>query len=146
TLTDRPVAGDSVEPARSAASPGGPAPDPAVAAVPSRALERRSRAARARRGAYRLAMDRLLDEPRREARTPAVSGADGTPIHVVEYGPEAAVPIVLSHGWACSSRMWNPQVNDLAGQYRVICYDQRGRGATPAGSAPATVETLADDL
>ncbi|QDQ99384.1 alpha/beta fold hydrolase [Tomitella fengzijianii] len=76
---------------------------------------------------------------------PVVAG-DGNPVHVVERGPADGTPIVLIHGWACSTRMWNAQVNELSQTHRVLCYDQRGHGRTPSGDAPASMDTLADDL
>lgn len=102
-------------------------------------------AADGRRAAYAAAMDRLLAAPA-GGRTVPVAGAGGDPLHVEVHGPVDGVPIVLSHGWACSTRMWNPQVGELASRHRVICYDQRGHGSTPVGTAPATLDTLADDL
>lgn len=120
-------------------------------------------AADGRRAAYAAAMDRLLDPPAAAGRIVDVAGACGDPLHVEVHGPDSgpdsgaddpgggpqsdtAPPIVLSHGWACSTRMWNPQVAELASRHRVICYDQRGHGSTPVGTAPATLDTLADDL
>jgi 3-oxoadipate enol-lactonase len=36
--------------------------------------------------------------------------------------------VVLIHGWALDLEMWEPQVTDLARQYRVIRLDRRGFG------------------
>lgn len=105
-----------------------------------------SRTGAARRAAYRMAMDRLLAEPDKDPQVLPVVADDDTPIHVVARGPVDGVPIVFTHGWACSSRVWNAQVNELSSRFRVICYDQRGHGRTPSGAAPATLDTLADDL
>ncbi len=46
-------------------------------------------------------------------------------------------PIVLIHGWSLNLRMWDPQVADLARQYRVIRYDRRGFGQS-SGSEDVT--------
>ncbi|SDD60101.1 alpha/beta fold hydrolase [Rhodococcus tukisamuensis] len=75
-----------------------------------------------------------------------VTSADGTSINVHAYGDPSAQPIVLSHGWTCSTVFWHPQVNALAGDFRVITYDQRGHGRSARGVHPLTVDVLADDL
>ncbi|WFR74501.1 alpha/beta hydrolase [Prescottella defluvii] len=84
--------------------------------------------------------------PRVEPEIIPVVSADGAELHVRAYGPPDADPIVLSHGWTCSTDFWNPQVNALAEKYRVITYDQRGHGRSGIGSAPLTPDVLADDL
>ncbi|MGW5428273.1 alpha/beta fold hydrolase [Streptomyces sp. NPDC004059] len=71
--------------------------------------------------------------------------ADGARLHVEVYGPENAPPVVLSHGWTCSTAFWAAQIRDLATDHRVIAYDQRGHGRSPASPA-CTTHALADDL
>ncbi|WP_426364330.1 alpha/beta fold hydrolase [Streptomyces sp. E-08] len=76
--------------------------------------------------------------------------ADGTPVHVEVYGPEGAPAVVLSHGWTCSIAFWAEQIRALAADHRVIAYDQRGHGRSPApaatGGAGYSTTALADDL
>ncbi|MFG2603894.1 alpha/beta fold hydrolase [Streptomyces sp. NPDC048514] len=79
------------------------------------------------------------------ARRLTVVSADGARLHVEVHGPDDAPPVVLSHGWTCSTAFWAAQVRDLAADHRVITYDQRGHGRSPAGSA-CTTHALADDL
>ncbi|MEH0544883.1 alpha/beta hydrolase [Streptomyces sp. B21-105] len=71
--------------------------------------------------------------------------ADGTSLHVEVHGPKGAPAVVLAHGWTCSTAFWADQIRDLAADHRVIAYDQRGHGRTPASPACST-DTLADDL
>ncbi|MFD8074340.1 alpha/beta fold hydrolase [Streptomyces sp. NPDC059718] len=82
-------------------------------------------------------------------RTHSVRSEDGTSIHVEEYGPEAgtAPTVVLIHGWTCRTLFWAPLIHELAGEYRVVAYDQRGHGAsgTPRRGGYGT-GALADDL
>ncbi|MFI5973059.1 alpha/beta fold hydrolase [Streptomyces sp. NPDC051452] len=74
-----------------------------------------------------------------------VVSADGARLHVEVHGPDEAPPVVLSHGWTCSTAFWAAQIRELASDHRVITYDQRGHGRSPAGAA-CTTEALADDL
>ncbi|MEV6739390.1 alpha/beta hydrolase [Streptomyces sp. NPDC051104] len=74
-----------------------------------------------------------------------VLSADGARLHVELHGPEGAPPVVLVHGWTCSTAFWAAQIRDLAADHRVIAYDQRGHGSSPVSRICST-EALADDL
>ncbi|WP_405941799.1 alpha/beta fold hydrolase [Streptomyces sp. NBC_00207] len=71
--------------------------------------------------------------------------ADGARLHVEVHGDEGAPAVVLAHGWTCSTAFWAAQVRALAATHRVIAYDQRGHGRSPAARAHSTT-ALADDL
>ncbi|UQX01523.1 alpha/beta hydrolase [Streptomyces sp. RerS4] len=87
--------------------------------------------------------------PVAERESIAVS-ADGARLHVEVHGREGAPAVVLSHGWTCSTAFWAAQIRELAADHRVIAYDQRGHGRSPAapagGSAGYSTTALADDL
>ncbi|MEU8977497.1 alpha/beta hydrolase [Streptomyces sp. NPDC048309] len=83
--------------------------------------------------------------PPAPARELTAVSADGARLHVEVHGPKNAPPVVLAHGWTCSTAFWAAQIRDLAADHRVIAYDQRGHGRSPA-SATCTTEALADDL
>ncbi|MFI8088540.1 alpha/beta fold hydrolase [Streptomyces sp. NPDC086080] len=79
------------------------------------------------------------------ARELTALSADGTRLHVEVHGPERAPAVVLAHGWTCSTAFWAAQIRELSTDHRVIAYDQRGHGRTPASPA-CTTDALADDL
>ncbi|MEU2423948.1 alpha/beta hydrolase [Streptomyces sp. NPDC007851] len=79
------------------------------------------------------------------ARELTVVSADGARLHVEVHGPEDAPPVVLAHGWTCSTAFWAAQIRELAVDHRVVAYDQRGHGRSPASPA-CTTRGLADDL
>ncbi|MFD7914207.1 alpha/beta fold hydrolase [Streptomyces sp. NPDC059752] len=73
--------------------------------------------------------------------------ADGARLHVEVHGDEDAPAVVLAHGWTCSTAFWAAQTRALAATHRVIAYDQRGHGHSPAARAAGHSTTaLADDL
>jgi pimeloyl-ACP methyl ester carboxylesterase len=79
------------------------------------------------------------------ARTLTVTSADGARLHAEVHGPEDAPAVVLAHGWTCSTAFWAAQIRALSADHRVIAYDQRGHGRSPA-SATCGTDALADDL
>ena len=72
---------------------------------------------------------------------------NGVKIYYDEHG--LGPPILLSHGYSATCRMWNTQISALVPRYRVIVWDMRGHGETddpedPAAySAALTVEDMA---
>jgi pimeloyl-ACP methyl ester carboxylesterase len=80
-----------------------------------------------------------------------VRSADGTRVNVEEYGPgpgtEGAPTVVLIHGWTCKTLFWAPLIHQLAGDHRVVVYDQRGHGRSDTpGRGGFGTDALADDL
>ena len=77
----------------------------------------------------------------------ATLNRDGVNLHYVDEGRGPA--ILLTHGFAASSRMWAGQIEAFRDRYRVIAWDMRGHGETdsPADPAdysePATVADMA---
>ena len=90
--------------------------------------------------------DELLRDPELEYEVIRVVTEDGATLHVRSYGPADAEPIVFCHGWSCRIEIWNPQINALAGRYRVIAYDQRGHGRSTLGKRTPSAAVLGDDL
>jgi 3-oxoadipate enol-lactonase len=66
----------------------------------------------------------------------------------VEYtldGPEDAPVVVLSNSLGTTGAMWDAQATALS-DFRVLRYNARGHGGTPAPPGPYTVGDLADDV
>jgi 3-oxoadipate enol-lactonase len=60
-------------------------------------------------------------------------------------GPSGPPVLVLSNSLGTSLGMWDDQLPALADQFRVLRYDQRGHGRTPAPPGPYTVAELGRD-
>lgn len=71
-------------------------------------------------------------------------------VHYRDEGPREAPAIVLVHGFAASLHAWEPWVQRLSGEYRVVSLDLPGHGLTraPGDYAASTSRSVAvvDDL
>ncbi len=61
-------------------------------------------------------------------------------------GPDGAPVVVLSNSLGASMEMWAPQVPALSVRFRVLRYDQRGHGGSPAPPGPYDIPDLAQDV
>ncbi|MCE5288858.1 MAG: alpha/beta hydrolase [Nocardiaceae bacterium] len=91
-------------------------------------------------------MTALLHDPHIPFTSVEVVTDDGARLHVRTYGSADAPAIVLVHGHGGRVEYWNPQINALASQFRVVVYDQRGFGRSTMGTAGVDTPTLASDL
>lgn len=55
---------------------------------------------------------------------------NGLIVHVRDQGPRDAPVIVLVHGSSASLHTWEPWVERLSDDYRIVTYDQPGHGLT----------------
>lgn len=73
--------------------------------------------------------------------------ADGQRVHLRDEGPRDAPVIVLLHGSNADLHTWQPWVEGLRADYRVIRYDQVGHGLTgPARDGDYTTDAFAHDV
>ncbi len=63
-----------------------------------------------------------------------------------EDGARDAPVVVLSNSLGATRGMWDPQVPALAERYRVVTYDTRGHGDSPAPAGPYALDDLVDDV
>src|SRR4051794_41883209 len=68
-------------------------------------------------------------------------------VHHEVTGPADGPVVVLAASLGSDLRMWDPQLEPLvAAGFRVVRYDQRGHGSSPAPDGPYTLEELGEDL
>ena len=72
--------------------------------------------------------------------------ATGVRVHLAAAGPADAPPVLCLHGWPQHWWSWRHVIDELAGEYRLLCPDMRGFGWS---GAPAdddfTKQRVADD-
>ena len=73
---------------------------------------------------------------------------NGVKIYYTIQGPEGALPLLLSHGHAAATPMWEQQVAAIKKTYRIITWDLRGHGQSdcPEDQNQYTVEHTLDDI
>lgn len=67
-------------------------------------------------------------------------------IHYELCGPTDSPVLVLSHALGTNLNLWDDQVKALRGSFRILRYDSRGHGRSPADSGPYTISLLAADV
>jgi 3-oxoadipate enol-lactonase len=68
-------------------------------------------------------------------------------INQVSYFDEGkGIPIVFIHGFPFNKSMWEQQLTLLRDQFRVIAYDVRGHGNTPANANEFSIPQFTNDL
>lgn len=73
--------------------------------------------------------------------------ARGLSFHYVEWGTAAAPPLLCLHGITQTAHSWDEVAAALAGEHRVLCFDQRGHGDSDwAPDADYSRHTQAADL
>lgn len=71
---------------------------------------------------------------------------NAVPVHHVVTGRDDAPVVVLSNSLGSTHTMWDAQADALAEHFRVVRYDTRGHGDSPAPTGPYDIDDLADDV
>jgi pimeloyl-ACP methyl ester carboxylesterase len=69
---------------------------------------------------------------------------DGAKIYYEDQGE--GQPILLVHGWMCSSKFWQKNVPELANAFRVVTLDLRGHGNSSKALTGHTIGQYARDV
>ncbi len=71
---------------------------------------------------------------------------DTLPLHHVDEGPADAPAVLLGSSLGSTHRLFDDLAADLARDFRVVRFDTRGHGASPAPPPPYTMAELAGDV
>lgn len=71
---------------------------------------------------------------------------NGNNVYYIEKGDPASLPVVLVHGMMFNHHMWDPQIEALSKDYRVIAYDIRGHGKSGVAGGQYTYRMFVEDL
>ena len=69
---------------------------------------------------------------------------DGAKIYYEDHGK--GQPIVLVHGWMCSSKFWQKNAPELAEEFRVVTLDLRGHGNSSKTLSGHTIAQYGRDV
>jgi 3-oxoadipate enol-lactonase len=69
-----------------------------------------------------------------------------TSIHYDVCGSDGSPVLVMCHALGTNLTLWDRQVDALRGSFRIVRYDSRGHGRSPAEEGPYTISLLASDL
>lgn len=67
-------------------------------------------------------------------------------LHHTLTGPPDAPVLVLGNSLGTTTALWDAQLPALVRHHRVLRYDHRGHGGTPAAPGPYRLDDLADDV
>lgn len=71
---------------------------------------------------------------------------NGVTVHYLQAGHGSGTPVVLLHGYAETSRMWQPLMHQLADRHVVIAPDLRGAGGSSKPPGGYDKKTMAQDI
>ncbi len=74
-----------------------------------------------------------------------VQAEDAVPLAYVDFG-QGETSLVFVHGWCCDMLHWEAQLEEFKKDYRVVALDLGGHGASGAGRAQWTLESLGKDV
>jgi 3-oxoadipate enol-lactonase len=74
-----------------------------------------------------------------------VTTDDNVRLNVTIEGREDAPTLMMMHSIGCDLTLWNPQIEALAGHFRIVRFDARGHGGSDAPKGDYTLDRLAQD-
>jgi 3-oxoadipate enol-lactonase / 4-carboxymuconolactone decarboxylase len=66
-------------------------------------------------------------------------------VHFLAAGPADAPVVLMAGSLGSTLEMWDPQVAALSARFRVVRFDARGHGRSPAPPGPYVIDDLVDD-
>ena len=67
-------------------------------------------------------------------------------LHHVSAGPADGVPLLLGPSLGTTLALWDPQVDALSDRRRIVRFDLRGHGGSPAPPGPYSIADLGGDV
>jgi 3-oxoadipate enol-lactonase len=74
-----------------------------------------------------------------------VTTDDGVRINIVIEGRRDGPCLLMMHSIGCDLALWDPQIEALAGDFRIVRFDARGHGRSDAPKGDYTLDRLARD-
>ena len=71
---------------------------------------------------------------------------NGILLHYRLHGPAGAPALALVNSLGTDDRIWDPLIELLAADYRILSYDKRGHGLSDLGTPPYRMDDHVDDL
>ena len=72
--------------------------------------------------------------------------SDGAWIYFEDYGKDKGDPIVILHGYLCSSKFFYKNIEGLSANHRLVLVDWRGHGSSSKTLQNLTMERCAQDI
>lgn len=76
---------------------------------------------------------------------PHATVRSGVSLYYEWHGQHAGDPVVFIRGTGADSSRWMPQVEEYAGRYRCLIFDNRGAGKSDTPAGPYSVDMMVED-
>ena len=72
--------------------------------------------------------------------------SDGAWIYFEDYGKDKGEPIMILHGFLCSSKFFYKNIDALSADHRLVLIDWRGHGSSSKTLQNLTMDRCAKDV
>jgi 3-oxoadipate enol-lactonase len=86
-----------------------------------------------------------MSEPHRQGPSPRGAGAP-VALSASMTGPPGAPVLVLGNSLGTTGELWEPQLGPLSRRFRIVRYEHRGHGGSPAPPGPYAIADLGADV